>query len=67
MMMFLSLEDLEGVLDVIVFPDAYRQAQSAVNSNAPLLVTGLVEMDEERGEPLLKAEKVEAILKTIGK
>jgi len=61
MMMFLTLEDLEGTLDVILFPDVYRKAKEIVSSNAPLLVTGIIEVDESRGEPLLKAEKVEAI------
>jgi DNA polymerase-3 subunit alpha len=61
MMMFLTLEDLEGVLDVIIFPDIYRRVQNALSSSRPLLVTGMVKMDEDRGEPLLKAEKVTPI------
>jgi DNA polymerase III subunit alpha len=56
-MMFLTLEDLSGMLDVVLFPDAYRRSKEAVHSSAPLLVTGLVEMDASRGEPLLRAEK----------
>jgi DNA polymerase III alpha subunit len=58
LMMFLTLEDLAGMLDVIVFPAVYRQAQSALGSARPVLVTGIVEIDSSRGEPLLKAEKV---------
>jgi error-prone DNA polymerase len=57
-MMFLTLEDLSGMLDVVLFPDAYRRAKEAVHSSAPLLVTGVVEADESRAEPLLRAEKV---------
>jgi DNA polymerase III alpha subunit len=57
-MMFLTLEDLAGILDVVLFPDAYRQARAFVHSSEPLLVTGMVEKDAERGEPLLRAEKV---------
>ncbi len=57
-MMFLTLEDLAGMLDVVFFPDAYRRAGTALHSSAPLLVTGVVEMDAARGEPLLRAEKV---------
>ena len=57
-MMFLTLEDLAGMLDVVVFPDAYRRSREAIHSSAPLLVTGVVEMDASRGEPLLRAEKV---------
>jgi DNA polymerase III subunit alpha len=56
-MMFLTLEDLSGTLDVILFPDVYRQAKNAVGSAAPILVTGMMEMDTTRGEPFLRAEK----------
>lgn len=57
-MLFLTIEDLTGTLDAILFPDAYRLAKSFVGSNAPLLVTGVMEMDVERGEPYLRVEKV---------
>jgi DNA-directed DNA polymerase III PolC len=58
MMMFLTLEDLSGMLDVVVFPDVYRRAKTALASSGPILITGIVEMDESRAEPLLRAEKV---------
>jgi DNA polymerase III alpha subunit len=58
MMMFLSLEDLSGMLDVVVFPDVYRQAKLALNGASPILVQGIMEMDPGRSEPLLRAEKV---------
>jgi DNA polymerase III subunit alpha len=58
-MMFLTLEDLEGMLDVVVFPDAYRRSKAALSGSQPLLVTGVIEMDPARGEPLMKAEFVE--------
>ncbi len=57
-MMFLSLEDLAGMLDVVLFPDVYRQARNIIHSPEPLLITGMIEMDAARGEPLLRAEKV---------
>ncbi|MGB8215567.1 MAG: DNA polymerase III subunit alpha [Anaerolineales bacterium] len=57
-MMFLTLEDLSGMLDVVLFPDVYRKSKEAIHGSAPLLVTGMVEMDAGRGEPLLRAEKV---------
>jgi DNA-directed DNA polymerase III PolC len=57
-MMFLTLEDLTGMLDVVLFPAAYRQARGVIHSSEPLLVTGVVETDSNRGEPLLRAEKV---------
>lgn len=44
-MMFLTPEDLTGMLDVVLFPDAYRQASCFIHSSEPLLVTGMMEMD----------------------
>jgi len=46
------------MLDVVLFPDVYRQARTFIHSSEPLFVTGMVEMDTSRGEPLLRAEKV---------
>ena len=60
-MMFLTLEDLAGMLDLVLFPDAYRQAQAAISSNKPLLVIGKVEMDASRGEALMRVERVTRI------
>ena len=61
MMMFLSIEDLSGMLDVIIFPDVYQRTKNIASSNSPLLITGTVETDGERDEPFLKAEKVERL------
>ena len=60
-MLFLTLEDLTGTLDVIAFPDVYRIAKEMLNSTIPILVTGTIEMDVSRGEPYLRAEKVEKL------
>ncbi|MDI6769430.1 MAG: DUF6094 domain-containing protein [Anaerolineales bacterium] len=49
---------LAGMLDVVLFPDVYRRARNVIHSSEPLLVSGVVEMDAARGEPLLRAEKV---------
>ncbi len=62
-MMFLTLEDLSGMLDVVLFPNVYRQARGFIYSSEPLLVTGIVEMDSNRGEPLLRAEKVARVIR----
>jgi DNA polymerase III alpha subunit len=58
MMLFLTLEDLHGMLDVILFPAVYRMTKAVLDSNTPLLITGIMEMDTERGQPYLKAEKL---------
>jgi DNA polymerase III alpha subunit len=60
-MLFLTIEDMQGTLDVILFPDVYRIAKSFFDSNPPLLITGVMEMDKERGEPYIRAEKVIAV------
>jgi DNA polymerase III alpha subunit len=57
-MMFLTLEDLAGTLDVILFPDVYRRVKAIVGGSAPLLVTGVIERDATREEPFLRAEQV---------
>jgi DNA polymerase-3 subunit alpha len=60
-MLFLTVEDLHGTLDAILFPHVYRAARSILDSNTPLLISGVMEMDTEREEPFLRAEKVIAI------
>ena len=57
-MLFLTIEDLSGMLDVIVFPDEYQRTKNIVSSNSPMLITGTIEADRDRDKPFLKAEKV---------
>ncbi|TLN17421.1 hypothetical protein FDZ74_07445, partial [bacterium] len=57
-MMFLTLEDLDGLLDVVIFPDSYRRNRNALQTGGPWLISGTVEIDAERGEPMLRAERV---------
>jgi len=40
-MLFLTVEDLHGTLDVILFPDVYRTVKSFANSNIPCFLQGL--------------------------
>ena len=46
-----------GMLDAVFFPNAYRQAKEIIASSKPFLVTGTMEMDVSKGEPLLRAER----------
>jgi DNA polymerase-3 subunit alpha len=55
---FMSLEDLEGMLDVTIFGDVYRRYRSVLSASGPFVIEGLVERDAERGEPALRAERV---------
>lgn len=59
---FMALEDLEGMLDVVLFDDAYRRSKAALkDSVGPFLVEGLLELDPQRGEPTLRAERIERL------
>ena len=60
-MLFLTIEDLAGTLETILFPDAYRQAKDIVNSSNPFTLTGIMEMDPERGEPFLNVENASSL------
>jgi DNA-directed DNA polymerase III PolC len=62
LMLFMTLEDLAGMLDVAVFPDVYRKVHSFIHTSAPFLVTGLIKTDSGRAEPLLVAEKVKRLV-----
>lgn len=56
--LFLSFEDLQGTVDTILFPEVYRRSNPMISSTKPFLLTGVMEMDTERGEPFLRLEKV---------
>ncbi len=55
---FMALEDLEGVLDVVIFGDVYQRNRTALSGAGPFVIEGLVELDTARGEPVIRAERV---------
>ena len=55
-MAFLSLEDMYGTAEVIIFPDTYQACLGLVEDEQPLLVRGRVSKDEKAVK--LVAEKV---------
>lgn len=57
-MAFMTLEDLEGALEVVLFPAVYRLARPHLAGHNPILIEGIIEADDNRPDPLLKAEKV---------
>jgi len=57
-MAFLTLEDLEGVVEVIVFPQVYQRYRAELTGSTPLLVEGIMENNPNREEPTLHAEKI---------
>jgi DNA polymerase III subunit alpha len=59
-----NLEDRSGVVEVIAWPETYRRCEAAIHSEDPVLVTGTLEISEERCQviadavsPLLEARE----------
>ena len=63
LMAVFNLEDLEGSIEVVVFPDAHARHRSLVEDDIPLLVTGTVEIAEDQrrliAESLLSLDDAE--------
>ncbi len=55
---FMAFEDLEGMLDVVIFAGPYRRNQAALRNGGPMVVEGRVELDPRQGEPVIRAERV---------
>jgi DNA-directed DNA polymerase III PolC len=58
---FMSLEDLEGMTEVVIPGWVYSRGKAALNTSGPYVIEGRMEWDAERGEPFLRAEKIEAL------
>jgi hypothetical protein len=53
----MALEDLEGMIDVLI-PDAvYRRSRDAISDRYPFVLEGEVHLDPGRGEPFIRAER----------
>ena len=55
---FMSLEDLDGMLDVVIPAEVYRRSKSALSTPGPYVVEGRVGLDDQKGEPFIRAEKI---------
>ena len=51
---FITLEDLKGSVEVVVFPEAYAASQALLKTDRPLLVIGTVDAGEEANKLLAK-------------
>ncbi|UCG38861.1 MAG: hypothetical protein JSV00_01085 [bacterium] len=58
-MAFLTLEDLHGSAEMIVFADAFREAGPNMASEGPFIVQGVVDSNGEKAK--IKAQKVELL------
>ncbi|MHB8855322.1 MAG: DNA polymerase III subunit alpha [Bellilinea sp.] len=58
-MAFLTLEDFDGMLDVVLFPSVFRVTRKEIfTETRPILVEGVMETNSEREDPFLRAERV---------
>ena len=55
-MAILRLEDLEGIIEVVVFPETYRASLDALSSDEPIFLLGRVDTDENSSK--LLAEEI---------
>jgi DNA-directed DNA polymerase III PolC len=59
---FMSLEDLEGMLDVVITAEVYRRSRQALSAPGPFVVEGNMVPDPASGEPFLRAIKIERLI-----
>jgi len=43
-----TLEDKDGVVEVIVWPEAYRQYEATIHADVPVCLSGTLDVDEDR-------------------
>jgi DNA-directed DNA polymerase III PolC len=55
---FMSLEDLEGVINVLIDSDIYRAHRKEFTGTGPYIIEGIIEKDPSRAEPILRAKEV---------
>jgi DNA polymerase-3 subunit alpha len=55
-MAFLTLEDMRGRVEVIVFPDLFRSVRPYLQADVPVLIRGVLDKGEER--PKVKASSL---------
>ncbi|ADU50493.1 DNA polymerase III catalytic subunit, DnaE type [Thermaerobacter marianensis DSM 12885] len=58
LMAFVQLEDLEGSVEVVVFPRTYGEAAEALQEDAVIVVRGRVDRREEEEPPKVVAEEI---------
>ncbi len=58
---FMSLEDLEGMLDVVITAEVYRRSRAALSSAGPFVIEGEIAPDPSSGEPFIRAPRIEKI------
>lgn len=57
----LALEDLDGMLDVIISAEVYQRSKKALSESGPYLIEGIMERDELSGEPFVRALSISPV------
>ena len=60
----MSLEDLEGMIDVVISAETYRRYRGALALPGPYLIEGTVEFQRNETVPYLRAETID-LLQTV--
>jgi DNA polymerase-3 subunit alpha len=55
-MAFVTLEDLEGTVEAVAFPEVYKASQAHLAKDSPVLVKGQVDVTDEQNVKLLLSE-----------
>lgn len=58
-MAFLTLEDLHGTLDILIFPDLYKKYSEVLSMDLPLIITG--EIDKAENGIKIKAKRIKTL------
>ncbi|MBE0411693.1 MAG: hypothetical protein IBX69_18355 [Anaerolineales bacterium] len=59
---FMTLEDLDGYIDVLISDDVHKRHHIEIFQDYPLLIEGFVETDKMSGVPYIRANKIKAII-----
>ena len=60
-MAFVSLEDLAGIVELLVFPDVFAACQACLEDDQPVLVAGETTVDEKGGVSVTKIRAKEIV------
>ncbi|MBF0134954.1 MAG: DNA polymerase III subunit alpha [Magnetococcus sp. DMHC-1] len=58
-MAFLTVEDMYGQLEIVVFPEVYQASRECLEGDAPVVVEGTVDASDE--EPKMIADKIRTL------
>lgn len=63
-MAFLTLEDMRGFVEVILFPEVFKASQALVQKGEPLLIRGILDVSEDQCK--VKAQEIEVLSEPAG-